>query len=161
MNMFMLVCISISEGKGFYTCNDQVFEWLPILLFHFKFVRWYSGQSVKISPQKITHSKVKLTKTLPPPCILLPLITLWISNTFSAAFHEVRDTSRLLIRCFTVLCLCIHCMFVSVPRINVCVLLCAPTALFVSVKSRGTHAHTHIHTHTHMYMHTHTHTSQR
>lgn len=29
MNMFMLVRISISEGKGFHMCNDQVFEWLP------------------------------------------------------------------------------------------------------------------------------------
>lgn len=58
--------------------------------------------NLKISQQKINLSKVILTKTLPPPCFFLPQITLWISNTFSAAFHEVRDTSWLLIHCFTV-----------------------------------------------------------
>ncbi len=38
-------------------------------------------------------------------------------------------------------------MFVSVPRINVCVLPCALTALFVSVKLSGAGIHTHTHRH--------------
>lgn len=73
MHMFMFGRISIGEGKGVRSCDDQAFEWLPFLCSISNFARCYLGQSADKS-----QVKVKLTQTLAlPPFFFLPLITLW------------------------------------------------------------------------------------
>lgn len=65
--MFMFGRISIGEGEGVRSCNDQAFEWLPYLCSILNFAHLYLGQSADKS-----QVKVKLTQTLAlPPLFFL------------------------------------------------------------------------------------------
>lgn len=119
-------------------CNDQVFDWLLFFCSILNLPGVILIQSANISQQKINLSKVKLTKTSPPPCFLLSLITLDFKYLFCclpwSQGHKLAIDP--LLRCF----MSVHSVYVCVCAKNNGV--CAYTALFVSVKSRGAHTHT-------------------
>ena len=106
----------------------------------FEFARCYPGPICENIGAEDKSQQGQTNKDYPSSLyFLLPLITLWISNTFSFPFHEVRDTSWLLIRCF----MSMHSGYVCVCAKNngVCAPVCSYSFVCVFEIKRGTHTH--------------------